>query len=149
MKTLAKILSTFFGVGFFPLAPGTAASSAVVLLYYFFLWPLPWPWLAGIILVCFAAGVPASARYAVELGRTDPRTVVIDEVCGQLIALFLIPFDRAALLLSFLLFRLFDVVKPWPIRRLEKFPGGWGIMADDVAAGLLARLCLQIYIFLR
>jgi len=149
MKTLAMTLSTFFGIGFFPVAPGTAASLAAVVLFYFLLWPLPWFWTSGIIFICLAAGVPASARCAAELDRTDPRPVVIDEVCGQLIALFLIPADRTALLLAFLLFRLFDIVKPWPIRKLERFPGGWGIMADDVAAGLLARLCLQIYLFLR
>ncbi len=149
MKKLAGIIATLFGTGFFPLAPGTAASLAVVLIFRFFLWPLSWLWLAAIILACFAVGVPASARYASNLGQKDPRTIVVDEACGQLVALFLIPADRTSLLLAFVIFRLFDVIKPWPVGKLEDLPGGWGIMADDLAAGFLARLVLQIYLFLR
>ncbi len=149
MNKTAKVIATLFGVGFFPVAPGTAASLAVVLIFHFFLWPLSWPWLAVIILVCFAAGVLASTRYAAAIGRKDPRTIVIDEACGQLVALFLIPADRTSLLLAFLAFRLFDIVKPWPVRRLEDLSRGWGIMADDLAAGLMARMVLQAYLFLR
>jgi phosphatidylglycerophosphatase A len=86
----------------------------------------------------FFAGAAASAAHAAELGRPDPGRIVVDEVCGQLLALAFLPAAWAPLAISFVLFRFFDILKPWPIRRLEKLPGGWGIMADDIGAGLAA-----------
>jgi phosphatidylglycerophosphatase A len=89
-------------------------------------------------------GIPAATIVARESGREDPGHVVIDEVAGQLIALIAIPADWHHAALSLLLFRAFDIFKPWPIRKLEKLPEGTGIMLDDVAAGILALLCAQI-----
>jgi len=138
MKTVSRILSTFFGIGLFPLVPGTAASAVAALAYGFALHRLaggPYALLVGAL---FFAGAAASAVTSAELGRPDPGRIVVDEVCGQLIALAFLPSGWVPVAVSFGLFRFFDIIKPWPIRRLERLPGGWGIMADDVAAGLAA-----------
>ena len=148
MRLIAKIIATVFGIGFAPLAPGTVASAAVVLLYKAALHR--WPVAAQIALVAAVAavGVWASARAAAAFGREDPRTVVVDEVAGQMAALVLCPPDWATLLIGFALFRAFDILKPFPIRRIERLPGGWGIVADDLAAGLLSFLLLRAYLVL-
>ena len=138
MKAAARILATFFGVGLFPLAPGTLASAIVVLAYRFALHDLAWPLYILLLAVLFFAGTAASALCAAELGRPDPGQIVVDEVCGQLAALALMPSGWIALAVSFAFFRFFDIIKPWPIRKLEKLPGGWGIMVDDIGAGLAA-----------
>lgn len=138
MKTAAKILATFFGIGLFPVAPGTLASAVAALVFRIALHELAWPLYLLLLAFLFFAGVAASAAHAAELGRPDPGRIVIDEVCGQLLALAFLPAAWAPLAVSFVLFRFFDIIKPWPIRRLEKLPGGWGIMADDIGAGLAA-----------
>ncbi|MBM3297702.1 MAG: phosphatidylglycerophosphatase A [Candidatus Aminicenantes bacterium] len=143
MKLAARIYATFFGLGFVPLAPGTAASLAVALLYKFFLFKLPWPAQAGLVLFLVLSGAPAASAYARELGRKDPRRVVIDEAAGQLAVLLFIPADWAAVAAGFVLFRVFDVLKPYPIKKLERLREGWGIMADDLGAALYARIVLQ------
>jgi len=83
-------------------------------------------------------GIPTSTIAARESGREDPQFVVIDEVIGQWIALLFCPFDWLHALIALILFRLFDITKPFPARQLENLPGGWGIVFDDVAAGLYA-----------
>ena len=138
MKSLSGILATFFGIGFVPLAPGTAASVIIALLYGLILHDLVRPLYAILVVLLFFAGTAAAGRYAAELGRPDPGRIVVDEVCGQLIALAFLPGRWLPVGIAFALFRFFDIIKPWPIRRLEGLPGGWGIMADDVAAGLAA-----------
>jgi phosphatidylglycerophosphatase A len=140
MKTASKLLATFFGVGLFPLAPGTAGSAVAALAYKLFLHGLAWPLYVLLVVVLFFAGTAASTVHSAELGQPDPGRIVVDEICGQLIALALLPGAWVPVALSFVLFRFFDIIKPWPIRRLEKLPGGWGIMADDVGAGLAAAI---------
>ncbi len=146
MKSLSGILATFFGIGFVPLAPGTAASVVTALLYGLVLHDLVRPLYVILVVLLFFAGTAAAGRYAAELGRPDPGRIVVDEVCGQLIALAFLPGGWLPVGIAFALFRFFDIIKPWPIRKLEGLPGGWGIMADDAAAGLaaaaLARLAL-------
>jgi phosphatidylglycerophosphatase A len=148
MKVLSRIVATFFGVGYVPLAPGTAASAIAAIGYGLALRGLSGPLYALLVAVLLTAGTAASGRTAADLGRPDPGSVVIDEVCGQLIALAFLPAGWVPVAISFVLFRFFDIIKPWPIRRLERLPGGWGIMADDVGAGLaaaaLARLALLV-----
>jgi len=144
MNTLSMIFSTFFGTGFFPIAPGTAASFLTVLLFKLGLYKLTWPFQALIIVVLFIAGGAASTRYARLLNRKDPGRIVIDETCGQLIALFLVTPGWKELLLAFFLFRIFDIIKPYPIKKLETLPHGWGIMADDVGAGIAAAGFLRL-----
>jgi len=104
---------------------------------------LPWLTAAG-ALIALAVGVPAGTVVARESGTEDPQHVVIDEVAGQWIALIACPVDWKHPLVALALFRLFDIFKPPPARQLEDLPGGWGIMLDDVAAGLYALLVLQV-----
>ncbi len=138
MNILVKILATSFGIGLSPIAPGTLASAAAVLLFKFVLSGLAWPVYLALVIILTLAGVVVSSKYAVLRGEADPSRVVIDEVCGQLAALVLVPTSWPWLGAAFVLFRFFDIIKPYPIRKLERLRGGWGIMADDIAAGAAA-----------
>ena len=144
-KTLwAWTVATFFGAGLGKPGPGTYGSVAAVLLWGAFAWlarPTPHTlliaMLAGIAL-SLILGVPAATIAARESGRHDPGFVVIDEVAGQWITLLFSPPGWQHALIALALFRLFDITKPFPVRRLERLPAGWGIVFDDVAAGLYA-----------
>src|SRR5215469_472246 len=144
-KTLwAWTVATFFGAGLGKPGPGTWGSVAAMLLWAAFaLGQHPAPptlliaLIAGIIL-SIVLGVPAATVAARESGRHDPGFVVIDEVAGQWIALLGSPADWRHALIALVLFRLFDITKPFPARQLERLPAGWGIVFDDVAAGLYA-----------
>jgi len=143
MKTIAGLISTFFGAGFFPVAPGTLASLEAALIYGLVARRLAFlPYLL-ILAAVFLIGAAAAETTARVLKQTDPRLIVIDEVVGQGIALFCAPAGWEWIAGGFFLFRVFDVLKPWPIRLLERLPGGWGIMADDVLAGVFSALVLQ------
>jgi phosphatidylglycerophosphatase A len=106
--------------------------------------------LLALLLACLALalGIPAATRVARQSGVTDPSFVVIDEVAGQMIALIAAPLRWKTLLAGFILFRAFDILKPPPLRLLEKIPGGAGIMLDDVGAGLYALAILQLVLHL-
>jgi phosphatidylglycerophosphatase A len=139
---LAVLLATCAGLGYFPLWSGTVGSLAGVLLGYLLLraglpvWSLAVAAAVGFWPGCWAAGVVE--RHS---AKTDPSEVVIDEVFGQWLALAAIdPLRWEHWAAAFLLFRFFDVVKPYPIRRLERLPGGYGVLADDAAAGLCAMI---------
>jgi phosphatidylglycerophosphatase A len=142
----AWLLCTFFGAGYLAPGPGTYGSVAAVLLWYAAAHAFaPSPTTLAIAtalaaILTTAIGIPASTIVAREAAREDPGFVVIDEVAGQLFALILMRPTWQQALLALLLFRLFDITKPGPIRRLEALPNGTGIMLDDVAAGLLAVL---------
>jgi phosphatidylglycerophosphatase A len=138
MKMFHRIFATLFGLGFVPKAPGTAASAAALLVYRLALHHLSWPWYLLFLCALFFLGGASAGVYAADRGEKDPQTVVVDEALGQLLALFLVPADWLPLALAFVLFRFFDIIKPGPIRTLEKLRGGWGIMADDAGAGLAA-----------
>jgi phosphatidylglycerophosphatase A len=140
----AFAVATFFGAGYGKPGPGTWGSIAAVLLWAAYAWgvhpasqTLFFVLLAAIAL-SLVAGIPAATIAARESGRKDPQFVVIDEVAGQWIALLGCPIEWRHMLISLILFRLFDITKPFPIRRLENLPEGWGIVLDDVAAGLYA-----------
>ena len=140
----AWAVATFFGAGLGKPGPGTWGSVAALLLWALFAWAVnPGPTtllislIVGIVL-SIALGVPAATIAARESGRHDPGFVVIDEVAGQWIALLGSPADWRHGLIALVLFRLFDITKPFPARRLERLPEGWGIVFDDVAAGLYA-----------
>jgi phosphatidylglycerophosphatase A len=96
------------------------------------------------VILATALGVPAATRIEQESGREDPGHVVIDEVAGQWLTLVVCKPDWQHALVALALFRLFDVTKPWPIRKLEALPGGWGIMLDDLAAGVLGLIVLAV-----
>ncbi len=144
-KTLwAWAVATFFGAGLGKPGPGTWGSVAAVLLWaacarfaHPALATLQIALIAGIVL-SIALGVPAATIAARESGRHDPGFVVIDEVAGQWIALLGSPADWRHALIALVLFRVFDITKPFPARQLERLPEGWGIVFDDVAAGLYA-----------
>jgi phosphatidylglycerophosphatase A len=142
----AWTLGTFFGVGYLRPGPGTYGSIAALLLWYAtcHLHPMnSFPRAIATLIAAIAItliGIPASTIVAREAQRKDPGFVVIDEVAGQLVALILIRPDWKHAALALLLFRLFDIFKPWPIRKLEALPAGTGIMLDDIAAGLFALL---------
>jgi phosphatidylglycerophosphatase A len=148
MTRLALLLSTFFGAGYFPIAPGTAGSAAAIPLYVLLTW-LGLPWLdAAVIVVLCVAGFWAGTVAAEHFGREDPGYVVLDEVVGMLLTLAFIHLTWAGVLVGFLLFRLFDIVKPPPARQLERLPGGFGIMMDDVMAGIYANVVLRLLVWL-
>ena len=140
----AWTVATFFGAGFGKPGPGTWGSVAAVLLWAaesFFRHPSAHTMLVGLLIwiaLTLLLGIPASTIVARESGRKDPQFVVIDEVAGQWIALLFSPFDWRHALIALVLFRLFDITKPFPVRQLERLPEGWGIVFDDVAAGLYA-----------
>ncbi|HEV2274278.1 MAG TPA: phosphatidylglycerophosphatase A [Acidobacteriaceae bacterium] len=149
-KTLwAWTVGTWFGVGLMRPGPGTWGSAAAALLWLLAGATLPHSPLPLSLLTLAAAflavaiGVPAATRVELESARPDPEHVVVDEVAGQWIALIHSRVDLSHLLAAFLLFRFFDILKPWPARRLERLPAGWGIMFDDVAAGVYALLVVQ------
>ncbi|MGQ0793397.1 MAG: phosphatidylglycerophosphatase A family protein [Deltaproteobacteria bacterium] len=142
--SLARLLAEFFYLGRSKVAPGTAGTLGAIPLYYYLsvgFSPLAYFLLLGvfIILSVWAAGRASSAS-----GEEDPQWVVIDEVAGYLVTMFLIAPTLLNIALGFILFRLFDIVKPPPARRFESLPGGIGIVADDVMAGIYANAALQI-----
>ena len=150
-KTLwAWLIGTFFGVGLLKPGPGTYGSISAVLLWFaaaHILHPAPPVLAIGTAIAAVIAtliGIPAATIVARESGREDPGHVVIDEVAGQLIALIAIPADWQHAALSLVLFRAFDILKPPPIRQLERLHGGTGIMLDDVGAGLFALAVAQL-----
>ncbi|MGP8270188.1 MAG: phosphatidylglycerophosphatase A [Terracidiphilus sp.] len=143
----AWAIATFFGVGFGKPGPGTWGSVATVLLWAAYAWlahPTPLTLTLALVLgiaLTLLLGIPASTIVARESGRHDPQFVVIDEVAGQAIALIGSQANWRHALIALILFRLFDITKPYPVRQLEKLASGWGIVLDDVGAGLYA-LCV-------
>jgi phosphatidylglycerophosphatase A len=130
------------GAGYAPVAPGSLASAITVLV----LWLVPF---SRVALFCFfgavtVAGVWAAHRAEGVLGGKDPHAIVIDEVAGMTLSVLAFPLTWPVLGMGFLLFRVFDVVKPFPARLSERLPGGVGVMADDLVAGCYALLVLAL-----
>ena len=156
MKTrIHKIIATAGGAGYFPVAPGTAGAVVGVLIFwlmhqiYFSVYADPQVFLLlfiGMILLFLYLGVIATDHLEKEWGK-DPSKVVMDEVIGVWIALLFVPVTWMNLLLAFALFRLFDIWKPLFIRKLEAIKGGWGVMLDDVLAGVYANIVLQVILY--
>ena len=143
MKQASVFVASFGYIGFFPIAPGTAGSLAALPLFAFIRWiGVPAIELIAIPIV-YAVGVWAANGAEVALGRKDPGPVVIDEVLGMLITLALLPVSLAGVAAGFLLFRIYDIVKPYPAARLEHLHGGLGIMSDDAVAGVYAYITLR------
>ena len=133
-----------FGSGLFPWAPGTAGTLAAIPLYLL-LQPLPLGWYLGALLLMTLIGVWACGKTARELQTHDPAAIVWDEILGFLLAMTAAPPGWLWILAGFILFRLFDILKPWPIRVLDRRGrGGLGIILDDLAAGAMAWLSLQV-----
>jgi phosphatidylglycerophosphatase A len=136
-------IATGFGLGYAPIASGTVGSLGGVLLYGV-LHPLPWPiYLITVVALAFL-GVWSADRAERIFQKKDCGYIVIDEIVGFMISAFLIPWKWPWLLAAFMLFRIFDVLKPFPLRRAELLPGGVGILLDDVGAGLYTNILLHI-----
>jgi phosphatidylglycerophosphatase A len=144
----ATLIATFFGAGRLKPGPGTWGSLATVALWAILSHFLPSSWLIpvniALALLAVAVGIPAATKVARASGLKDPQFVVIDETAGQLITLIGAPLAWKSFLAGFILFRAFDIVKPPPVRQLERLPEGTGIVVDDVAAGLYGLAVMQL-----
>ena len=144
----ATLVSTFFGVGRLRPGPGTWGSLAAALLWWLLAAhlsaPLRVPLILALVAGVTAIGIPAATLEARGCGRKDPSHVVIDEVAGQLVTLIACPILWKPLLAGFILFRAFDIVKPPPVRALERLPEGTGIVVDDLGAGVYGWIVLQV-----
>ncbi|HUR32978.1 MAG TPA: phosphatidylglycerophosphatase A [Vicinamibacterales bacterium] len=142
MNFIALALATALGAGYAPLAPGTFGSAAGLILWWL-LPHTPGSQLAAIVVV-FALGAWSGSIAERHFHRTDPGPVVLDEVLGMLVTLFMSPVGWGGALVGFLLFRVADIIKPYPANRLEALHGGFGIMADDAMAGVYSNLALRL-----
>jgi len=144
----ASLVATFFGVGRLTPGPGTWGSVATVIIWALVSWRIPheartWATIAAVIVVT-VIGIPAATRIARASGLKDPQFVIIDEVAGQLMALIAVPLAWKTFLAGLILFRVFDILKPPPVRQLERLPEGFGIVVDDLAAGVYALACMHL-----
>lgn len=145
MESLAKIIATFFYLGYIPKAPGTFGSIGAVLFIYLL-------YLLGIyhqlfillmVLVFYAVGIWAVNVLREDWGE-DPAKVVVDEAVGLWISVLFLPFTHLNIILAFIFFRIFDIVKPLGIRKMERFRSGHGVMLDDVLAGIYANVAIRL-----
>jgi phosphatidylglycerophosphatase A len=149
LTRLAVFVCTFGYIGYFPVAPGTVGSAAGLVLYAVLRWlELP-PSIDGtVIALLFGIGVWSGTHAERYFGSTDPGPGVIDEVVGMLITLFMLPETWGIIIAGFFVFRVLDVIKPYPARRFESFHGGMGMMADDVMSAVYANLVLRILLWI-
>jgi phosphatidylglycerophosphatase A len=153
---MSRLVATFFCVGLVPRAPGTFGSLAALPLAWLLHWAGGFPLLAFMTLLVFLVGYWATARELAKGGDPDPAEIVIDEVAGQWVALFPLSaglwlagaaphvFPYPGWVGAFLMFRLFDVWKPWPVSWADRQHGVMGVMLDDIIAGVLAALCVSV-----
>ena len=147
MRRLAVLLATGFGIGHLPIAPATWASAAVTLAFFVLLPRMDWILTLGAIAAVTPLAIWASGEAERELGH-DAHPIVIDEVAGMLVSVIAVPHASPSPVLflgsAFLLFRFFDIVKPFPIRQSQALPGGWGVVTDDILAGVATNLALRL-----
>jgi phosphatidylglycerophosphatase A len=141
-KTISKIIATVFFIGHIPFAPGTFGTLAGML----FIWIVkpPFLWQFAILITALIIGVITSGIAEKAFGEKDSRHIVIDEFAGYLCSIIFLPLTPADMVAAFFLFRFFDILKPPPIRMLERIGGGAGVMLDDVAAGIFTNVILQV-----
>ena len=142
MRRLVKLTSSFFYIGHSPFAPGTLGSLAGLLIYFVVKHSLP-IYVVSLFFL-FIIGIIFSSEAERIYKRKDAQMIVIDEACGMMLAMFLVPYSFWLMWLGFLLFRLFDILKPPPAKRIEKFSGAFGIMFDDIIAAIYTNFILQI-----
>jgi phosphatidylglycerophosphatase A len=141
---IATLLSTFFGVGYAPVAPGTVASAVALPLAWLIAWRFGSPALLTASGVAYLVGVWSTGIHAEKIGRQDPSECVIDEVAGQWLACALAPVSLIGFGIAFTIFRVLDISKLWPVSAGEKLPGGWGIMTDDLIAGAMTLVVIAV-----
>lgn len=145
---MGVFVASGFHSGFFPFAPGTVGSAVAIPIYLALQRGGPLVLAAGVV-VSAVAGIVSANIAEKFFAKKDPSPVVIDEIAGMLLTMLMVPFSWGALLVGFLLFRLSDIVKPFPARRLERLPGGWGIVVDDLVAAAYANVALHALVYLR
>lgn len=148
MIKLHEILSSFFGIGYIRKGGGTVAAIATALIWYVAVAVPDSRMAIGAVLMVIVYGIWAGNVVEKKWGK-DSSKVVIDEVAGMLVALLFIPVTVVNVFVALVLFRFFDILKPLLIRRLEKLPGGWGVMGDDVLAGIYSNIVLQVLLLLK
>ena len=143
MTRLALAVGTVGGAGFFPIAPGTVGSAIGVAVY---LLTAHWPaaWQIALLVAISLIGTWGATGTARALGRDDPGPVIVDEVAGQLLTLLLTGVGVVGAIAGFFIFRILDIVKPWPARNFEALHGGVGIMADDLMAGVYGNILMWV-----
>ena len=143
-KFLCFTLGTVLGIGYLPFAPGTFGSLAAILTVYF----TSASDMVGVvvIIVLSVIGIIASTYIEKSKGH-DAGIIVIDEYVGQWISVLFLPRTILVLILGFILFRIFDIVKPYPVNKSQSLKAGWGVMADDILAGLISNIILQLILF--
>lgn len=153
MRRLAIVLATAGYAGYFPFAPGTVGSAVGLVLFAVVRWlgirsgrgPLLE---AALIVILSVAGIWAAHEAERHFGRTDPGYVVIDEVAGMLVTLFAVPVSWPGAVVAFLVFRVYDIIKPFGARQCERLPGGYGVMTDDLVAGVYGNLTMRLLVWL-
>jgi phosphatidylglycerophosphatase A len=146
VRRLGVFLATFGYVGYAPVAPGTFGSAAGLIVYYLVRSAGSRPIEAAVIAAVFLLGIWSGTEAEHHFGGTDPGPVVIDEVMGMLITLAFLPVTLTGALVGFLVFRVLDVIKPWPSAQFEALPGGLGVMADDGMAAIYGNLLMQLLV---
>ena len=144
---ITELTASGLGTGFLPIAPGTWGSLLAVLcvaLLHFLVPALETPVIWMLTVAAVVVGVTVATRVSYSIGQEDPSVVVIDEIAGQFLALACFPVTVTNLVLGFLIFRVFDILKPFPARQSERLPAGWGIMMDDLIAGVYTALLLYV-----
>jgi phosphatidylglycerophosphatase A len=147
LKTYTGFFAFGFGSGLSPFAPGTFGTLAAIPLYLIMI-ELSWPMYAFLTLIAFVVGVRLCDVTGARLGVHDYGGIVWDEFVGFWITMFLVPFSWQAVIIGFFVFRFFDIIKPWPIGWLDKqVSGGFGVMIDDVLAGIYSMLVMQVLVY--
>ncbi len=142
---VARLLATTLYSGYFPVAPGTVGAAAAVLLIWFAGLEQGFP-LLGLVLLTTLLGVWAAGRVENLWQEEDPSRVNLDEVAGMMVSLLFLPRTGMVFILAFIAFRFFDILKPVPVSTAERLPHGWGIMADDIMAGIYTNIILQLVV---
>ena len=148
MTRLAVFVATAAYCGYSPVAPGTVGSAAGLVVYAFVWWTGSTLVETALIIALFAAGVWSGTVAERYFGGIDPGPIVLDEVVGMLITLAFVPVGLEGAIAGFVIFRIFDVIKPYPAGRLEKLHGGMGVMADDAMAAIYANVTLRAVLWL-
>jgi phosphatidylglycerophosphatase A len=143
LNLFVLILAAGLGAGFSPIIPGTAGTVVAVPIYYF-LFRISSPVYEITLLAFFFLSVYVSEKAQQHWGKKDDRRIVIDEIMGFLITMLWVPSTPFTIISGFILFRIFDILKPFPIRRLEDVKGGYGVVLDDVLAGVYANIVLHL-----
>ena len=143
MNYFILLLATGFGVGFSPIVPGTIGTLLAIPIYIFFS-SIPFPVYEVTIVAFFFLSCWISDKAQSYWGNKDDRRIVIDEIMGFFVTMMWVPRTARLIILGFFFFRFFDIVKPPPIRRLERVKGGFGVVLDDVVAGVYANIVLQL-----